>query len=206
MNMKIDKKGFTAVELLISLAIMSMTLGSIYSLYMSFIRTCTKESVKIKLQQNVRSSLDMMIRDIRLAGLDPEGTGEFGIIAVTPQSIKFTADRDMDGELDIPIPDDADGIDIPDLEYMGYEFDDSNGIVRMSLYKPDGSKEMSDILVENVTGLTFSYFTSNDVTTSNLDDIRTVGIEMTIRKTSARDGPVSRTLIKRVICRNLDYQ
>ncbi len=204
--MKIDKKGFTAVELLISLAIMSMTLGSIYSLYMSFIRTCTKESVKIKLQQNVRSSLDMMIRDIRLAGLDPEGTGEFGIIAVTPQSIKFTADRDMDGELDIPNA--ADGIDLSDLEYMEYEFDDVNGIVRMSLYKPpDGTtKEMSDTLVENVTGLTFSYFTSNDVTTSNLDDIRTVGIEMTIKKISARDGPVSRTLIKRVICRNLDYQ
>lgn len=203
--MKIDKKGFTAVELLISLAIMSMTLGSIYSLYMSFIRTCTKESVKIKLQQNVRSSLDMMIRDIRLAGLDPEATGEFGIIAVTPQSIKFTADRDMDGELDIPNA--ADGIDLPDLEYMEYEFDNSNGIVRMSLYKPDGTtKELSDTLVENVTGLTFSYFTSNDVTTSNLDDIRTVGIEMTIKRTSARDGPVSRTLIKRVICRNLDYQ
>lgn len=204
--MKIDKKGFTAVELLISLAIMSMTLGSVYSLYMSFIRTCTKESVKIKLQQNVRSSLDMMIRDIRLAGLDPEATGEFGIIAVTPQRIKFTADRDMDGELDIPNA--ADGIDLPDLEYMEYEFDDSNGIVRMSLYKPpDGTtKELSDTLVENVTGLTFSYFTSNDVTTSNLDDIRTVGIEMTIKKISARDGPVSRTLIKRVICRNLDYQ
>lgn len=206
MNMKIDKKGFTAVELLISLAIMSMTLGSVYSLYMSFIRTCTKESVKIKLQQNVRSSLDMMIRDIRLAGLDPEATGEFGIIAATPQRIKFTADRDMDGELDIPNA--ADGIDLSDLEYMEYEFDDSNGIVRMSLYKPpDGTtKELSDTLVENVTGLTFSYFTSNDVTTSNLDDIRTVGIEMTIKKISARDGPVSRTLIKRVICRNLDYQ
>lgn len=203
--MKIDKKGFTAVELLISLAIMSMTLGSVYSLYMSFIRTCTKESVKIKLQQNVRSSLDMMIRDIRLAGLDPEATGEFGIIAATPQRIKFTADRDMDGELDIPNA--ADGIDLPDLEYMEYEFDNSNGIVRMSLYKPDGTtKELSDTLVENVTGLTFSYFTSNDVTTSNLDDIRTVGIEMTIKKISARDGPVSRTLIKRVICRNLDYQ
>ena len=203
--MKIGKKGFTAVELLISLAIMSMTLGSIYSLYMSFIRTCTKESVKIKLQQNVRSSLDMMIRDIRLAGLDPEGTGEFGITEVTPQRIKFTADRDMDGELDTPNDDDI--IDLSDLEYMEYEFDNSNGIVRMSLYKPDGTtREMSDTLVENVTGLTFSYFTSNDVTTSNLDDIRTVGIEMTIKKISARDGPVSRTLIKRVICRNLDYQ
>jgi type IV pilus assembly protein PilW len=201
--MKIDKKGFTAIELLISLAIMSMTLGSVYSLYMSFIRTCTKESVKIKLQQNVRSSLDMMIRDIRLAGLDPEGTGEFGIIAATAQSIRFTADRDMDGELNIPNA--VDGIDEPDLEHMGYEFD-GNGIVRMSLYETYPVKEISDILVENVTGLIFSYYNSKDETTSNLDDIRTVGIEMTITKTSGRDGPVSRTLIKRVKCRNLEYE
>jgi len=200
--MKMNKKGFTAVELLISLAILSMTLGSVYSLYMSFIRTCTKEGVKVKLQQNVRSSLDMMIRDIRLAGLDPEGTGDFGIIAVTPQSIRFTADRDMDGELDSPNA--ADGIAEPDLEHMAYEFDGS-GILKMSLYKSDGTLEISDILVDDVTGLTFSYYNSDDVTTSNLDDIRTVGIEITIKKNSGRDGPISRTLIKRVKCRNLEY-
>ena len=70
--MKINKKGFTAVELLISLAILSMTLGSIYSLYMSFIRQCTNEGVKINVQQSVRSSLDMMTRDIRMAGLESE--------------------------------------------------------------------------------------------------------------------------------------
>ena len=99
-NMKINKKGFTAIELLISLAIMSIALTSIYSMYMSFIRTCTKEGVKIRVQQNVRSGLDMMIRDIRLAGLDPEGTGDFGIVAATSQRIQFTADRDMDGEVD----------------------------------------------------------------------------------------------------------
>jgi hypothetical protein len=88
---------------------------------------------------------------------------------------------------------------------MGYEFD-GNGIVRMSLYETYPVKKISDILVENVTGLIFSYYNSKDETTSNLDDIRTVGIEMTITKTSGRDGPVSRTLIKRVKCRNLEYE
>jgi prepilin-type N-terminal cleavage/methylation domain-containing protein len=51
--MKINKKGFTAIELLISLAIMSIALSSIYSMYMSFIRTCTKEGAKIRVQQGV---------------------------------------------------------------------------------------------------------------------------------------------------------
>lgn len=201
-NMKINKKGFTAVELLVSLAILSMTLGSIYSLYMSFIRTCTKEGVKINVQQRVRSSLDMMIRDIRLAGFDPEGTGDFGIVAVTPRRIQFTADRDMDGEVDDA--DETDGIDAPDMEHMAYEYD-GNRTLRMFLYKANGDPETNDVMVENVTDLAFTYFNSNDETTSNLDDIRTVGISMTIEKPSGRDGQISRTLVKRVQCRNLEY-
>ena len=200
--MKINKKGFTAVELLISLAILSMTLGSIYSLYTSFIRMCTKEGVKINVQQSVRSSLDMMIRDIRLAGLDPEGTGDFGIVAVTPQRIQFTADRDKDGELDDA--DGTDGIDAPDMEFMAYEYD-GNSTLKMSLYKANGNLEISDTMVKNVTDLTFSYYNSADETTSNLDDIRSVGISMTIQKPSGRDGQVRRTLVKRVQCRNLEF-
>jgi type IV pilus assembly protein PilW len=200
--MKINKKGFTAIELLISLAIMSISLGSIYSLYMSFIRTCTKEGVKINVQQSVRSGLDMMIRDIRLAGLDSAGTNDFGIVAATSQRIQFTADRDMDGELDDA--DASDGIDAPDMEHMAYEYD-GNSILKMSLYKADGSLEVSDTMVENVTDLTFTYFNSDDDTTSILDDIRTVEVRMTIQKPSGRDDQVSRTLVKRVKCRNLEY-
>jgi type IV pilus assembly protein PilW len=201
-NMKINKKGFTAIELLVSLAIMSIALTSIYSMYMSFIRTCTKEGVKIRVQQNVRSGLDMMIRDIRLAGLDPDGTGDFGIVAVTSQRIQFTADRDMDGELDDA--DATDGIDSPDMEHMAYEYDGS-GILKMVLYKANGNLETDEIMAENVTDLTFTYFDSNADTTSNLDEIRTVKIQMTIQKASGQDGQVSRTLVKRVKCRNLDY-
>ena len=202
MNMKINKKGFTAIELLVSLAIMSIALTSIYSMYMSFIRTCTKEGVKIRVQQNVRSGLDMMIRDIRLAGLDPDGTGDFGIVEATSQRIQFTADRDMDGELDDADADD--GIDAPDMEHMAYEYDGS-GILKMVLYKANGNLETDEIMAENVTDLTFTYFDSNADTTSNLDEIRTVDIQMTIQKASGRDGQVSRTLVKRVKCRNLDY-
>jgi len=201
-NMKINKKGFTAIELLVSLAIMSIALTSIYSMYMSFIRTCTKEGVKIRVQQSVRSGLDMMIRDIRLAGLDPEGTGDFGIVAATSQRIQFTADRDMDGELDDA--DSTDGIDAPDMEHMAYEYDGS-GILKMALYKANGDPEMDEIMAENVTGLTFIYFDSNDDTTSDLDEIRTVDIQMTVQKSSGQDGQISRTLVKRVKCRNLDY-
>jgi len=97
-----------------------------------------------------------------------------------------------------------DGIDAPDMEHMAYEYD-GNRTLRMFLYKANGDPETNDVMVENVTDLAFTYFNSNDETTSNLDDIRTVGIRMTIEKPSGRDGQISRTLVKRVQCRNLEY-
>ena len=202
MNMKKNQKGFTAIELLVSLAILSIALTSIYSMYMSFIRTCTKEGAKIRVQQSVRSGLDMMIRDIRLAGLDPEATGDFGIVVAAPQRIQFTADLDMDGEVDDA--DATDGIDTPDMEHMAYEYDGSTTL-KMFLYKANGDPETDEIMAENVTDLTFTYYDSNDDTTSDLDAIRTVDIRMTIEKSAGRDGQVSRTLIKRVKCRNLEF-
>lgn len=201
--MRSSKKGFTAVELLISLAILSITLTSVYGLYMSFIRVQTKEGAKIRVQQNVRSSLDMMVRDIRMVGLDPELSGVFGIVPpLDSQRLKFTVDRDMDGLLDEP--NEADGIDDSDLEYMEYAYDGSDS-VEMILRKSDGTEEMRATLVDDVTDLTFSYFDADDAATSMAEDVRTIEIRMTIRRPAGRAGEVSQTLIKRLKCRNLEY-
>ena len=197
------KKGFTAVELMVSLAILSLTLTSIYGLYMSFIRMHTKERVKVRAQQNVRSSLDMMVRDIRVAGIDPLNTGIFGIASpLSAQHLRFTADRDMDGLLDEP--NESDGIDDSDLEQMEYAYNGTDTI-EMILYKSDGTEEMRATLVENVVYLNFAYFDAADALTSNAEDVRTVEIQMTIQMDSGRGSKVSRTLIKRVKCCNLEY-
>jgi len=197
------KKGFTAIELLISLAILAISMTSVYNLYMSFIRMQTSESVKIKVQQSARSSLDMMVRDIRMAGLDPAVTHAFGLTApLTAQRIRFTADRDMDGLLDEP--NEADGIQESDLEQMAYEYNGADRI-EMILYQSDGTEEMRATLVENVSALTFSYLDADAAPTSNAEDVRSVEISMTIQRFSGRGSPVSRTLIKRVKCRNLAF-
>jgi prepilin-type N-terminal cleavage/methylation domain-containing protein len=202
-NMIKANKGFTAVELLISLAILSITLSSVYGLYMSFIKLQTKEGAKVRVQQHVRSSIDMMVRDIRMVGLDPELKGGFGIKGpLDPHRLKFTADRDMDGQLDEP--DTADGIDEQDMEYVQYAFE-GNKRIEMILHKLDGSEEMRATLVEDVTDLTFSYFDADNATTSVAEDVRTIVIQMTIQKPAGQGVKVSRTLIKRVKCRNLEF-
>ena len=189
--------------MLISLAILSIMLSSVYGLYMSFIKMQTKEGAKVRVQQHVRSSIDMMVRDIRMVGLDPELKGGFGIIGpLDPQSLKFTADRDMDGQLDEP--DTTDGIDEQDMEYMQYTYVGNNRI-EMILRKSDGSEEMRATLVDGVTDLTFSYLDADDANTSVAEDVRTIVIRMTIQKPAGQGVKISRTLIKRVKCRNLEF-
>jgi type IV pilus assembly protein PilW len=200
--MRSNKKGFTTIELLISMAIMSIALGSIYSLYMSHVGFYTTETVASRVQQNVRSSINLIMQDIRMAGLDPEDSGFFGIQQITAQSIRFTADRDMDGELDDP--DLSDGLDESDLEQIAYVYD-GNSALEMVIYHADDTIETQDTLVDNVLNFSFTYLDANDAVTAVPEEIRTVLIQMTIQRPAGRKAPVNRTLIKRVRCRNLDY-
>ena len=197
-----NRNGFTVIELLISLAIMSVAMTSIYGLYMSYVRIYTTEGVTTRVQQNVRASMNMMVRDVRMAGLDPTGSGIFGISEISNQSIRFTADRDMDGELDDP--DLSAGSTEANLEQIAFTYDSTN-LLEMILYNSDDSIESRDTLVDNVSYMNFTYLDADDVITSNPDAIRTVLIEMTVQKPAGRGGMVSRTLSKRIRCRNLDF-
>ena len=200
--MGINRKGFTVVELLISLSIMSIALTSIYGLYISYVRVYTTEGVTTRVQQNVRASMNMMVRDIRMSGLDPTESGLFGIREITDHYIRFTADRDMDGELNDP--DIAAGTAESNLEHIAYAYNGTN-LLEMILYHPDKTIESRDTLMDNVSYLNFTYLDTDDVETAALDEIRTVIIEMTVQKPAGREGTVSRTLRKRIRCRNLDF-
>ena len=199
-----NRKGFTAVEMLMSLAIMSIALTTIYGLYISYVRVYTTEGVTTRVQQGVRASMNMMVRDIRMSGLDPTASGSFGIQEINAHKIRFTADRTMDGELDDP--DIAAGTAESNLEHIAYEYDDTD-LLEMILYHPDGTEvvDSRSTLMDNVSDLNFTYLDANDVETAALDEIRTVIIEMTVEKPAGRAGTVSRTLSKRIRCRNLTF-
>ena len=62
--------GFTLVEVLMSLAMLSIVFGTIYRTFDTFNRSYTSENVKAGVQQKSRLGIDLMVRDIRLAGLD----------------------------------------------------------------------------------------------------------------------------------------
>jgi prepilin-type N-terminal cleavage/methylation domain-containing protein len=184
--------GFTLVEVMISIAILSILFGTIYRTFDVFTRSYAKENVKAGVQQKTRIGIDLMARDIRLAGLDPLGSANAGFNAANTNStsIQFTADLNYDGDLDDPFE---------DIRYF------LNGN-RLQQTADLGTGPVTDTLLDNVIGLTFTYLNETDTPLAEpvaTDEIRTVLISLTLQREAGRDEPISRTYTSRIRCRNL---
>src|SRR5665647_2315671 len=84
--------GFTLVEIMIALAISGIIMSAIYSAYVAQQRTYLAQEQVAEMQQNIRAALDMMEREIRMAGYDPTGQARAGIVQATAGRINFTQD------------------------------------------------------------------------------------------------------------------
>ena len=191
-NQALGTAGFTLIEVLMCIAILSVLFGTIYRTFDTFNRSYANENVKAGVQQKSRIGIDLLARDIRLAGLDPLGTSNAGFnpANTSSASIQFTADLNYDGNLDDPFE---------DIIYA------LNGNL-LQQTADLGSGPVTATLLDNVTALTFTYLDQAD----NLlpepvatDQIRTVIISLTMQRPAGRDKTVSRTYTTRVRCRNL---
>jgi len=183
--------GFTVIELLMVMAILSIAFGTIYKSFEQLNRSYTTENVKAGIQQGTRIAVELMIQDIRMAGLDPLGTANAGMSSgLTGQLpvtnwIEFTADVNFDGDVDMG----------DTFEYIKYELDDNK------LWQTNHIGR--EVMLDNVTDLTFTYLNSADETTTDINEIRSVIVSLTMEKPAGRAGPISRTYTSTVRCRNL---
>ncbi len=65
-------RGFSLLETLISAALFSLVITGVYGLYTTMHSTMIRGELKADLQQNARIGLGRMVREIRMAGYDPE--------------------------------------------------------------------------------------------------------------------------------------
>ncbi|MBW2000621.1 MAG: prepilin-type N-terminal cleavage/methylation domain-containing protein [Deltaproteobacteria bacterium] len=187
--------GFTLVELLVALAIVSIVTGGIYSAYSSQQKTYVIQEDVASMQQNLRAAMYYLEREIRMAGYDPTDSGQFGLQAsgsdgrvTDANNICFTVDDDEDGV-----------VDNTENEQVAFRVDTNGNLQRYST----GAVKWNTV-AENVNALNFVYLDGDNNVTTTLSQVRS--IEITLQARTERTAPGylrQKTLTTRVRCRNL---
>ena len=211
--------GFTLIDIVVGLAMASVLMAVMVSLFTTMGRSYTIQNVAADVQQVARGGVELMIQEIRMAGLDPSGRAAAGIVddfdedsgfhevhdgLIAPtdaQNFAFTMDADMDGRIDHcnSVKDEClakdDNIE---NELIAYRINDG------ALEKYRGASAFWEDLTEsNVSNLSFTYYDETGALTTAREDIRTVEISMTVQLPAGRGRTVSRTYSTRVRCRNI---
>jgi type IV pilus assembly protein PilW len=182
--------GFSLVELMVAMTIGLIVVGVIGATFVMQHKSYNDQSQIIALQENLRAGLDIMTREIMLAGYDPTGAAGAGILIADSNRLQITMDLTGDGDVD-----------------------DSNEDI---LFEIDGSalqlKRNNQPLAEFITGLTFTYYDVNDALLSGVplnaaDRARVARITVSLTGRTPKADPVlgyrQRTFTEDIRLRNL---
>ncbi len=224
-------RGFTLVELIVVIGIFSIVMAAIYSVFVRSNRVYISQEEVVAAQQEARSALEILGREIRMAGLiaADNQSGGFDMIttaawAASPDSaveiatvdaanrtttLAFKSDLDDDGNTDA-------------VRYVYYHSDHVTASRQNTLYREtltwsggtwaDPSGVGEQLFLENIQGLTLTYQMADGTTNTapaNLEDIRGVVINLVAQTAHAVEpyegGKFVRTrqLISNIQIRNL---
>jgi len=99
-SIKNKESGFTLIELLIAMTIGLIILTALSSTFLMQRKIYDVQEQIVEMVQTARAAMDMMTREIRMAGYDPSGLANAGIVSVVTDKIYITMDLNGDGALD----------------------------------------------------------------------------------------------------------
>lgn len=179
---RLNKQGFTLVELLVAMGISAVVMAGIYTVYSSQQKSYVAQEQMAAMQQNLRAAIYFMEREIRMAGYDPtrEVVGGAGIQTAGPNTINFTLDI-----TDNPGTGDADGDTADANENITYSLYTADGIQKLG--RKSTSTANNQPVAENIDALDFVYLDANGAPTATLANIRSVQITLVAR--TGREDP-----------------
>jgi len=145
----LDAKGVTLIELLVVLVLTGLVIGGIYRLFVAQTRAYTVQDQVVEVQQGIRSSMEILLRDLRMAGYDNDS---------------------LTSKISIATPIFVDPVNGDRTVTVNYEYDDTHRheviyalnnkkLTRQLTIFPDvgASTATTDTLLENVEALDFTY-------------------------------------------------
>lgn len=161
-----DPNGFTLVELMVSMGIGMVILAAVTTTFMSQTRIYNAQEQINEMQQNARGTLDILSRELKMAGYKPNGGGFNGVTYSTTQ-LRVQADLNSDGAI---------STSSTANEQITYAFDNANEQITRAV--GSGSAQ---ILAEHISAFTFNYLDSAGAATTVSANIRQVSITITAK-------------------------
>ena len=153
------QNGFTLIELMLAVAISGFVLTAVNTLHKSQQRAYVAQEQAAAIQQNLRGGLYCMHREIRMAGYDPQRTGNFGITNVSLDAhgngtIAFTLDDNLDDEANET--DENGDVDAREtFSFSLYDYPTANPDGVLDLARKYGTRRQ--LLAEHIEALGFAY-------------------------------------------------
>jgi type IV pilus assembly protein PilW len=202
-RMTCDSKGFSLVELMVTLAISSIVLAGIYGVYRAQLKSHVTQNAVVEIQQNLRNALYILQRSIRMAGFDPTrqcSPSQIGLLKdFEVFGLSHASDDDpKSSDKGIAFSMDANGDQIdPDTKLLvagagTIETTDSELIAfrlsgtKLQKYRVSSNSWMD--VSENIDTLVFQYLNDSGgiiglpLTTATVQDVRTVRILITAKQ------------------------
>ncbi len=174
-------KGFTIVELLVAVFVAGIVMAGVYSAYYSQQKAYTAQEQLAELQQNLRSAMYYMAREIRMAGCNPLGSAaNAGFQAVGANTVSFSMDTRGQFAADPPDGDTGDANETIVYSLSDWNGDGTNDLMRST--PPTGNAAVA----ENIDALNFVYLDANENVTVDRLAVRSVQITL-VARTSRRD-------------------
>lgn len=173
--------GFTLIEILITLVISGILMTSVYAAFKAQQDSYLAQEQVAEMQQNIRAGMEILVRELRMAGYDVNRngskTGTAGITAANANNITFSSVVDGDGN-----DNNNDGTvdELGELRTIQYRLYDAYGDGDNDLGRQDGAAAIGAV-AENIQAIEFQYLDSSGVVTATLPDIASVQISILAR-------------------------
>lgn len=191
---RLGQKGFTLVELLITLALLTVVVGAIYGLYINSMKTTESQRLSLEMRQSASAALDFMVGDIQLAGYGIADSGASPDFAIYPGNTAI-ADADVGPKLLYSVADQFAFVfkdlaaTTPNKQTMVRYRLSSGVLIRDSwnwggaLWNPSGaSPVIDDVQAFNITYYNAQGAAIAPLTAVDRSKIRRVKIELTVRQ------------------------
>lgn len=180
MNRNTSSDGFSLIELLMAMTISLTIIAAVYQLSFSQHRSYRKQDQVVETRQNVRAIMALLTKNLQLAGYDPTGRANTGLVTgFAPPHDSFTIDYENDHDI-IAFTLDENGdatAGADDAEQIAFRL--NNG----ALERYSSQNYEWEMIAPNIEALDFVFLDDTGTKTTDPAEFRAVQIALLVRAT-----------------------